>query len=49
MRGSEMKVVNFDTYKKEKMKKQEGRAKADQAMMKLLNDVLGQLNKPNSK
>lgn len=44
-----MNVVNFDTYKKEKMKKQEGRKKADQAMMKLLNDVLGQLNKPNNK
>lgn len=44
-----MNVVNFNTYKQEKMKKQERRSKADQAMMKLLNDVLGQLNKANNK
>ncbi len=44
-----MNVVNFNTYKQERIKKQEGRAKADLAILKLLNDVLGQLNKTNNK
>ena len=40
-----MKVVNFNTYKQEKMKKQERRIKTDMVIMELLNDILKQLDK----